>query len=44
MVVTTPSARIPASAADSAIAVRALGANGTEGWDWTTVTLPTGSP
>jgi len=44
MVVTAPSARIPASATDSAIAVRALGANGTEGWDWTTMTPSAGTP
>ena len=37
MVVTTPSARIPSAAEDSTIGVRAVGANGTEGWDWTPV-------
>jgi hypothetical protein len=40
LVVTTPSARVPAPAAGSVIAVRALGVNGTEGWDWSTVALP----
>jgi hypothetical protein len=40
MVVTTPSARLPPAAAGSTLGVRALGANGTEGWDWTTVALP----
>jgi hypothetical protein len=44
MVVTTPSARIPGAAADSTVGVRALGANGTEGWDWTTVVAPVGVP
>ncbi|MFL5516909.1 MAG: M20/M25/M40 family metallo-hydrolase [Gemmatimonadales bacterium] len=44
MVVTAPSARVPASATDSAIAVRALGANGTEGWDWTSMTPSAGTP
>ena len=40
LVVTTASAKIPAPAPGSVIAVRALGVNGTEGWDWSTVTLP----
>ena len=40
LVVSTPSARIPSVAAGSTIGVRALGANGTEGWDWTTVGAP----
>jgi hypothetical protein len=40
MVVTAPMARIPAVAAGSTIGVRAMGVNGTEGWDWTTVSLP----
>jgi hypothetical protein len=37
MVVTAPSAQLPTVAAGSTVGVRALGANGTEGWDWTTV-------
>jgi hypothetical protein len=37
MVVTTPSARLPSATPDSTIGVRALGANGTEGWDWTAI-------
>jgi hypothetical protein len=40
--VTTPSARLPSMAEGSTIGVRALGANGTEGWDWTTVGSPAG--
>jgi hypothetical protein len=43
MVVTTPSARIPSAAIDSTLGVRALGANGTEGWDWTRVEPPAAS-
>jgi hypothetical protein len=42
VVVTTPSARLPSMAEGSTIGVRALGANGTEGWDWTTVGSPAG--
>ena len=38
--VTAASAKVPAPSAGSAIGVRALGVNGTEGWDWTTVALP----
>jgi Tol biopolymer transport system component len=37
MVGTTPSARIASATLDSTLGVRAVGANGTEGWDWTTV-------
>ncbi len=43
IVVTTASAKITAPAAGSAVGVRALGVNGTEGWDWTTAALPTES-
>ncbi|HET7423038.1 MAG TPA: M20/M25/M40 family metallo-hydrolase [Gemmatimonadales bacterium] len=43
-VVTAASARIPAPAAGGVIGVRALGVNGTEGWDWTTVAVPSASP
>jgi hypothetical protein len=43
-VVTAASARIPAPAAGSVIGVRALGVNGTDGWDWTTVAVPSASP
>jgi hypothetical protein len=40
IVVTAASAKLPAPAAGSTIGVRALGTNGTEGWDWTTAALP----
>jgi peptidase M28-like protein/WD40 repeat protein len=43
LVVSTPSARLPTVAAGSTIGVRAIGANGTEGWDWTTIEAPQAS-
>jgi hypothetical protein len=43
LVVTTASAKIPAPAPGSMVGVRALGVNGTEGWDWTTVAPPADS-
>jgi hypothetical protein len=43
VVVTAAAAKIPAPAPGSTIGVRALGVNGTEGWDWATVALPAGS-
>ena len=43
LVVTTASAKISAPAPGSTVGVRALGVNGTEGWDWTTVAPPADS-